>query len=80
MKTSNGKQSQNQKDFQKMFESAGYYYGVIRSFEEFCSLVNFYISNSNADLRRDIASTHVEITKAAEQREKKKFYKIIGKK
>lgn len=80
MKTSKGKQTQGQKDFQKMFEAAGYYYGVIRSFEEFRSLVSFYISNSDADMRRDIASTHVEITQAAEQREKEKFYKIIGKK
>lgn len=79
-KTLKGKQSQEQKDFQKIFEAAGNKYVVIRSFEEFKRVMNEYISYVSDIERKHIASTHVEIVQAAEQREKEKFYKIIGKK
>ena len=79
-KTSKGKQSQQQKDFQKMFEAAGYKYIVVRSFEDFKSAIDEYISNIEAHVRIGVASSHVEIVQAAEKREKEKFYKIIGKK
>lgn len=75
-----GKQSQSQKDFEKMFKAAGYEYETIRYFDEFKMLINTWIDHVEATRRRDIAAAHVEITKAAEQREKEKFYKIIGKK
>ena len=79
-KTLKGKQSQEQKDFQKIFEAAGNKYVVIRSFEEFKRVMNEYISYVSDIERKHIASTHVEIVQAAEQREKEEFYKIIGKK
>lgn len=78
-KTPKGKQSQEQKDFEKMFKAAGYEYWIIRSFEEFKEKITMWISWALAEDRRRIAATHVEIIKAAEQREKEKFYKIIGK-
>lgn len=80
LKTEKGRQSQEQKDFQKMFESAGYRYLVIRSLGEFQKAVNAHISGIVISLRKRIAGTHVEITKATEQRERDRFYKIIGKK
>lgn len=79
-KTLKGKQSQEQKDFQKIFEAAGYKYIVIRSFEEFKDKINDYIAHTAEHTRKYVASAHVEIVQAAEQREKEKFYKIIGKK
>lgn len=79
-KTPKGNQSQQQKDFQKMFEAAGYKYIIVRSFEEFKSAIDEYISNIEVNVRVGVASSHVEIVQAAEQREKEKFYKIIGKK
>ena len=79
-KTLKGKQSQEQKSFQKMFESAGYKYNVIRSFEEFKMTINGYIFHVDEQKRKYLASAHVEIVQASEQREKEKFYKIIGKK
>lgn len=79
-KTLKGKQSQEQKDFQKIFEAAGYKYIVIRSFEEFKDEINDYIAHTAEHTRKYVASAHVEIVQAAEQREKEKFYKIIGKK
>lgn len=80
MKTKTGKQSQSQKDYQMMFETAGYKYIVVRSLDEFRNRVSEYVGNTDGCRRREIASAHVEITKAAEQREREKFYKIIGKK
>lgn len=79
-KTPKGSQSQVQKDFELMFRSSGYEYEIIRYFDEFKIIVNTWIGSVDEDIRRKLASTHVEITKAAEQREKEKFYKIIGKK
>lgn len=73
-----GKQSQAQKDFEKMFRAAGYEYEVVKYFDEFQALINTWIEHVEADLRRKVAATHVEITKAEEQREKEKFYKIIN--
>ncbi len=78
LKTKKGKQSQEQKDFQKMFEAAGNKHEIIRSFDEFKDTVNDYIGGVLEMDRRAIAAAHVEITKAAEQREKEKFYKIIN--
>jgi hypothetical protein len=80
MKTAKGRQSQQQKDFQEVFEAAGYMYAVVRSIDEFRGLINGYIGEVNPEVRRDIASANFRITKAAEQREKEKFYKVIGKK
>lgn len=79
-KTAKGKQSQEQKNFEQMFMAAGYAYEVIRSFEAFRQLVNLYIGYIPEMLRREVAATHVEIKQAAEQKEKERFYKIIGKK
>lgn len=73
-----GKQSQAQKDFEKMFKAAGYEYVIVRYVDDFKALINTWIKHVEADLRRKVAATHVEITKAAEQREKEKFYKIIN--
>lgn len=79
-KTQNGRQSQEQKDFQQMFEAAGYRYVIVRSFEEFRDLTNEYIENAILIRKEQIADTHHNIVKAAEEREKEKFYKVIGKK
>ena len=78
-KTPKGKQSQAQKDFEKMFTAAQYKYVVIRSLEEFKKLIKEWIGGIHVKGRTEIAAAHVEIEKAAEQREKEKFYKIIGK-
>ena len=80
MKTKTGRQSQSQKDYQRMFEAAGYKYIVVRSLDEFRKLVAEYVGYTEDWRRKNIASAHVEITQAAEQREREKFYKVIGKK
>lgn len=77
MKTPKGSQSQEQKNFQKMFEAAGYYYQVVRTFEDFCQLIDFYIANVAPEIRREIAASHVEIEQAAKDRAKQKFQNIL---
>ena len=79
-KTKTGKQSQQQKDFQKIFETAGYMYVIVRSFDEFRKVINNHISRVLLELRKQITSAHVEIVQAQQQREKEHFYKVIGKK
>ena len=79
-KTAKGRQSQEQKDFQKMFETADYMYVVVKGLDEFRHIMNCYIEMATQWMRRKVAAAHVEIVKAAEEREKERFYKIIGKK
>lgn len=79
-KTKRGRQSQEQKDFQRMFETAAYRYIVVRSFEEFQNAINEWMRHVDTNIKYEIMNAYQEITKAAEQREKEKFYKIIGKK
>jgi len=78
-KTPKGKQSQEQKDFETMMKAAGYQYEIIRSFEAFRQLMTAWISLARKNDRQRIASAHVTIVKEAEEREKKRFYKILGK-
>lgn len=78
-KTPTGKQSQQQKDYQRMFEAAGNKYVIVRSFEDFRREVNSHISNTSCEMRKRIASTHVEIEKEKLERERAKLQKIIKK-
>ena len=80
MKTAKGRQSNQQKDFQKMFEAAGYMYRVVRSLDEFRYLITAYIDDVDPVVRRNIIEADVAITNAAEAKEREKFYKVIGKK
>lgn len=80
VKTATGRQSQEQKDYQKIFEAAGYKYVIVRSLEEFKQVVNDWIEHVLVYRRRNIASAHVEILKAQDQRELEFFKKVIGKK
>ena len=80
IKTSKGRQSQKQKEFQEMFEAAGYMYVVVRNLEEFQKTINSYIYRTPKDILIYVSEAYCEITKARELKEKEKFYKIIGKK
>lgn len=77
-KTEKGRQSQAQMDFEKMFRAAGYAYQVVRCIDDFRITISSWIGWAGKELRRKIESAHVEIVKAAEKREKEKFYKIIN--
>jgi hypothetical protein len=79
-KTPKKTQSQEQKNFEKMFKAAGYEYEIIRYFDEFKMLVETWINSTDSNLQERVQETHREIVKAAEDREREKFYKVIGKK
>lgn len=80
MKTATGRQSQEQKDFQLAFETARYGYRIVRSLEEFREVVTGYLGRASPQTLGKIAAAHQEIARAAEERERRKFYKAIGKK
>lgn len=63
-----------------MFEAAGYKYIIVRSREEFDNEMDDYISHIMPVMAKLVTVTYNGIVKAAEDREKEKFYKIIGKK
>lgn len=80
LKTEKGKQSQEQKDFQKMIEAAGYKYAIIRSFEDFKEWISDWVRNTPVYTKVQVCDAHAAIQKASEERERKKFLKVIGKK
>lgn len=80
MKTPTGRQSQEQKDFQKMFEAAGYKYVIVRTLDEFKDCINQYMASVTACCKNKIAKAHEELIKAQDARELAYFKKVIGKK
>lgn len=76
-KTNN--QSPAQREYQLFVEAAGYKYEVVRSFDEFKTVVSDYMSHVPCGVFKSVVDVG-RLPKAAEQREKEKFYKIIGKK
>lgn len=80
LKTATGKQSQSQKDFQMMFQSAGYCYIVIRSLDEFRMHVNGWIDHVPEYIRDAVASAGRRLADDALQREREKLQRIINRK
>ena len=79
-KTDKGKQSQEQKDFEKMFVAAGYAYEVVRSFEKFKFIITNWIAWADPSITKQITDAHREIAKEQLQRERDKLKKIVGRK
>lgn len=77
LKTAKGRQSQSQQDFQHIFEAAGYSYYIVRSFNEFRSIITNWISWADPETRKSIASAHVEIRQAEKERDLLRFKRII---
>ena len=80
LKTATGRQSQQQKDFQQMFQAAGYFYIVIRSLDEFRLHVNGWLDNVPEYIRQAVASAHKQQADDALRREREKLRRIIIKK
>ena len=79
-KTKSGRQSKEQKDFQKLFEAAGYRYEIVRDKETFMQIIEKWIRGIGGRTYRKIKESYDEIIQTAEQKEKEHFYKVIGKK
>ena len=80
MKTSTGRQSHAQKEWQQFFEAAGGRYIVVRSYEEFTDEVCKYISRVPLIIHDRITNLHANLQKEADERAKEQFKKIINKK
>ena len=80
LKTATGRQSQQQKDFQQMFQAAGYCYIVIRSLDEFRLHVNGWIDHVPEYIRDAVASARRQQDQDALQREREKLQRIINRK
>lgn len=77
LKTDTGRQSQSQKDFQAMFQAAGYCYIVIRSLDEFRLHVNGWIDHAPDYIKDAVASAHRQLADEALQRDREKLQRII---
>ena len=77
MKEEKGRQSQEQKNFQKMIEAAGWRYVISRSEEDFQKLMNDWIAHVEVYTRRNIAAAHVEIEQAATAKAREKFKNLL---
>lgn len=80
LKTPCGRQSQPQKDFQLMFQAAGYCYIVIRSLAEFRLHVNVWLEHVPEYIRQAVASTSKQLADDDLQRQRDKLQRIIKKK
>ena len=79
-KTPKGKQSEEQKKFQRMMEAAGYGYKVVRRREDFRVLIISYIMMAYEVVKTMINLEHQAIENETAKKEKEHFYKVIGKK
>lgn len=80
LKTDTGRQSQSQKDFQQMFQAAGYCYIVIRSLEEFRLHVNGWIDHVPEYISEAVASANRQLAEESLQRDRERLQRIINKK
>lgn len=80
LKTAKGCQSQPQRDFQRIFQAAGYCYIVIRSLDEFRLHVGGWIGHVPEYIREAVASTSRQLTEDALRRDREKLQRIINRK
>lgn len=79
MKTSTGRQSHAQKEWQQYFEAAGGRYIVVRSYEEFTDEVSKYIARVPLIIHDRITNLHASLQQKADQEAKEQFKKLINK-
>lgn len=79
-KTKGGRQSQAQKEFERLFFAAGYDYEIIRSFEDFKESIENWMRYVPEECRVYVRDCYRDIIKEREAKEKEKFYKFVNKK
>ena len=80
MKTKAGKQSYQQKVFQRYLEGAGGKYVICRSFDDFVEMVGHYLHGMNAGTVQRLKKVHAALQQTETDMEKKKLQRIVGKK
>lgn len=79
MKTRNGRQSPEQKVFQRYFEAAGGQYVIVRSFEEFQKVVGSYMSNVPETISSRVVEVHAQIERETIAAARAELNRIINK-
>ncbi len=77
LKTKTGRQSKEQRRWQRYFEAAGGKYIVIRSYEEFTAQLTTYLDTVLPRIHDDINSTHADIQSEADEAARQQFQKIL---
>ena len=77
LKTAAGRQSQQQKDFQLMFQAAGFMYLVVRSLDEFRVHVNDWVKHVPEYIQEAVASAYKQLADNDLQRQRDKLQRII---
>lgn len=79
LKTKTGRQSQDQKIFQRYFEAAGGKYLVVRDFDDFTAKVNIYMCGVPYAVSEAVKSVYSEIEKEEADAAKAELQRIINK-
>lgn len=79
MKTKTGRQSPEQKIFQRYFEAAGNKYVIVRSFEEFTSIVNSYVFGIPYVTRQKLRDLWLQIDKERTKAAREEMKKLLNK-
>ena len=79
LKTKTGRQSAEQKIFQRYFEAAGGLYVIVRSFEEFVEVVNKYVYGIPYTTRQKLMDLWLQIDKENTEAAKKELQKLLNK-
>lgn len=78
MKTTTGRQSQEQKLFEKYIVIAGGQYAIIRSFEGFKTIVNQYVANIHLGIITDLKNLYEAQCKAEDEMARERMRKLIN--
>ena len=77
MKTKRGSQKPEQKEWQRLFEAAGGKYVIVRSFEDFQTVLDAYMSSVPEDVNVAVKDAYAAIENEANKKALQKFKNII---
>lgn len=78
MKTEKGRQSPQQKLFERYIVIAGGQYAIIRSFEGFKTVVNQYVANIHPGIITDLKNMYEAQRKAEDEMARERMRKLIN--
>lgn len=79
MKTKTGRQSPEQKIFQRYFEAAGGMYVIVRSYEEFVKVVDHYVECIQYNTRKRLKDLLEQIDKERTEAAREELKKLLNK-
>lgn len=79
LKDKKGRQSAEQKIFQRYFEASGGIYVVVRSFEDFCEKVDRHMDGVPHIIRNRIEELHADIERESIEAARAEYQKLIHK-